>query len=678
MGERFELAKQRIEEIVSEQILPLEVQEYFSKEAEFIIYALNVYEKIEKGELCKLGLSELRENNDKLYHGGVDITSEKHENKDFHEVKGVNSYLKALTMELRDIIPYVYEQDLENVLIRMELFLEMYSVYLCAKESDREYPKEEELKDVLYFYVADYTLKATSEKIRAMTTQEEDFNTHVLLNSDWSDVRSLYYFGEYVTSVEEDSLNYLNSLPYETVKKMADTFTEGYRIGFEATGKDLSKKKIAEIRYHLGFEPVVVIAVENLRKMGLKPVIRRVHNNLLWGRSLYKPGLEGASVSRQAEFDHKEDLALVFDSHLSTIKLESLKKAFEAVKEDAKLYAGPACMEVFGESPTDYVTNPDAPSYSDEQQKLMVKYTSKAGEIQRQYIIEEERSFTIIAWPTSDIGPAYKDIFDEVIKLNTLDYKLYQKTQQTIIDTLDKGQYVIVKGENGNKTNLRISLHKLENPEKETNFENCVADVNIPVGEVFTSPLLAGTEGVLHVKKVFLEGLEYRDIMLTIKEGMIKEYTCKNFPTEEENKKYIKDNVLYHHESLPMGEFAIGTNTTAYTMARKYDIEAIMPILIAEKTGPHFAFGDTCYSHEEDIATFNPDGKQIVARENEVSALRNSDPLKAYFNCHTDITIPYDELGEVSVVTGDEEVVSIIESGRFVLSGTEVLNEALD
>ena len=61
---------------------------------------------------------------------------------------------------------------------------------------------------------------------------------------------------------------------------------------------------------------------------------------------------------------------------------------------------------------------------------------------------------------------------------------------------------------------------------------------------------------------------------------------------------------------------------------------------IAEKTGPHFAVGDTCYSHEEDNISYNPDGKAIVARENEVSALRKTDMEKAYFGCHTDITIP--------------------------------------
>ncbi len=35
---------------------------------------------------------------------------------------------------------------------------------------------------------------------------------------------------------------------------MADVYTEGYRIGFINTGKDLSKKSIVNIRYSLGFE----------------------------------------------------------------------------------------------------------------------------------------------------------------------------------------------------------------------------------------------------------------------------------------------------------------------------------------------------------------------------------------------------------------------------------------
>ena len=48
----------------------------------------------------------------------------------------------------------------------------------------------------------------------------------------------------------------------------------------------------------------------------------------------------------------------------------------------------------------------------------------------------------------------------------------------------------------------------------------------------------------------------------------------------------------------------------------------------------------------------------------------------AYFGCHTDITIPYDELGSICAVDDDGDMIPVIEDGRFVLPGTEALNEA--
>jgi hypothetical protein len=97
-----------------------------------------------------------------------------------------------------------------------------------------------------------------------------------------------------------------------------------------------------------------------------------------------------------------------------------------------------------------------------------------------------------------------------------------------------------------------------------------------------------------------------------------------------------------------------------------------------EKTGPHFAVGDTCYSHSEDHKVYNPDGKEIVARENELSRLRDTDMEKAYFNTHTDITIPYDEIGAITACFANGREVDIIRNGRFCLPGTEKLNEAIE
>ena len=127
-----------------------------------------------------------------------------------------------------------------------------------------------------------------------------------------------------------------------------------------------------------------------------------------------------------------------------------------------------------------------------------------------------------------------------------------------------------------------------------------------------------------------------------------------------------------------MGEFAIGTNTAAYAAAKKYGIFKTLPILIAEKTGPHFALGDTCYSHEEDFNTYNPDGRLICAKDNEISILRKEDVLKAYFNCHTDITIPYEEIDCLCAVDSRGAKTEIINKGRFVLKGLEELNRGFE
>ena len=315
----------------------------------------------------------------------------------------------------------------------------------------------------------------------------------------------------------------------EKIKLMADTYTEGYRIGFEVCNKDISIKKTVNIRYCLGFERMIREAVLNFEKIGLKPTIYRSGTNIFQGRSVHKNGYFGANPNKQFDYDHREDSALFLDKQLTERRLECMQSAFEQFKTEAAVFGGPAVLEIFGEQPFVPQNKDAACKLSDKQQKLSVEYTSKAGAIQNRYIKGEERSFTIIAFPVPEIGDRYDEIFDEIIRINTLDYQLYQGIQQTLIDTLDKGDYVLIKGMGKNRTNLKIKLHELQTPEKETNFENCVAAVNIPVGEVFTSPQLAGTEGLLHVTRVFLNGLEYRDISIRFQDGMITEYDCGNF-----------------------------------------------------------------------------------------------------------------------------------------------------
>ena len=71
---------------------------------------------------------------------------------------------------------------------------------------------------------------------------------------------------------------------------MADTYTEGYRIGFVLGGKDLSIKRTVNIRYQLGFERMIRKAIGNFAKMGLKPVIYRASVSTLNKRQTMRIG----------------------------------------------------------------------------------------------------------------------------------------------------------------------------------------------------------------------------------------------------------------------------------------------------------------------------------------------------------------------------------------------------
>ena len=662
--ERYEIATSRIREIINEDTVSEPFKSFFCKASEFICKIDDLNSIIKSGEINNFSLDRLKELNKSLFE---EIYSENYEESFANPEYAV----KTLGEEYGKILCYIYTKNrgmirnvymgrLEEVVLQMELFTQIYNYF-----EDVEQLEYDNVYETVYSYEKDNTEIFTDLMIEDRINPDNKFAVDIVMNSDLNDLRYLYKYGEHVGFNELKMAEFLNSLSQEEIDRLAKVYTEGYRIGFINTGKDISKKGTVDIRYSLGFERIIRSAIFNFKKMGLEPVI-------------YQVGYTTTSPNRQYAYDHRYDDALYLDKAYIKRKLEVSRHAYESRKQLAGKMAGPAVIEIFGETPFEPENKKQAYALSEEQQKLKSEYITEYQTMVQEYIKGDERSFTIIAFPIPEFGDDFEQMFKETVKINTLDSEIYGKVQQNIIDALDQAEYVKVLGKGDNKTNMKVQMHDLKNPLKETNFENCLADVNIPLGEVFTSPKLTGTNGVLHVSQVYLNELKYNDLEITFENGCIKDYTCNNFDTEEENKKYIKENVMFNHDTLPIGEFAIGTNTTAYVMANKYDIVYKLPILIVEKMGPHFAVGDTCYSWEEDVKTFNPDGKEIVAKENEISALRNEDLSKAYFSCHTDITIPYDELGEITAVTKNGEEIVIIKDGRFVLPGTELLNEAFD
>lgn len=720
--ERFTLCMDRIRDIAVDDVLKAPLCSYFKEGALFLLKLEEVIKSQTYGNMESGSLDELKKLNHELY---ADILPENYDksfgNPDYitsvFETYGLPAeyakYLCFLYAEVRGMVPYAFEERYDIVTIFAELFVEVYGMFVQAasdplteevdnitggiiQEVDGEFdglipvPEADDLKEVLVSFESDNADIITPDRIRDQIDSDRDFAYRIVMESDLSDIKYLYMYGEYISEDEEKLSRYLSGMDEEEIIKIADTYTEGYRIGFVKAGKPLDKKKTVNIRYPIGFERVVKRAILNFEEMGLKPTMYREATISLNKKSHHRIGYISTSPNKQYDFDHADDRGLYLDHDFAARSLAVLVASFEQYNSLANMHAGPACIETFGEEPFVPKKKKNAITFTKTQEQIASKMLVESANITNKYIIGEERSFTIISFPAPSIGDEFDGIFKATVKLNTLDYKLYEDIQQKIIDALDEADRVRIVGRGDNETDLTVELCKLRDPQRQTKFENCVADVNIPVGEVFTSPVLKGTNGVLHVTKVYLEGLLYKNLKITFEDGCVKKYSCSNFTKASDNTRYFKENVLYNHDTLPLGEFAIGTNTTAYRMAKDYDIEDRLPILIGEKTGPHFALGDTCYSHEEDVKVYNPDGKEIIAKENDFSAKRELDPSGAYFGCHTDITIPYDELGGIYAIKdakgfegaktdakGFVSTVPIIEDGKFVLAGCEELNKPL-
>ena len=725
IDERYELSLNRIKEISENPEVDEAFRGYFSFVARFILmintpsddkeYNKMLYEDIvgdnyensyANPKFCsrlwnKMTCSVNESTSEKPRKTGISDESDecserKYDNKNLIGKYNTSQLLCFLYTEIRGLIPYVFEykyymnrlEETETALsykeiitIYLELFIEVYVLFHDAFAISNDIDNKE-LHEILYWFMSDNCDIISPLRVRSQIDPSLDFATSIIYNSELSGEEFnpdyLYKYGEYVTDNEIKIAKFLADMPQSDIDKMASTFTEGYRIGFVKAGKPLHKKSTVNIRYNIGFERVVKAATTNFSKMGLKPVIYRAGSLSLTGNGVNKVGFTGATANKQYDYDHKEDVAVYLDKEFVNRKADVIKNAYEGMKELAAGFAGPAVMEVFGEEPFEPEAKKECIIPDVVGRKFQVDISDRLSQIVNEYIKGEERSFTIISYPIPEIGDKFSEIFSKTVELNTLDYKRYETMQQLIIDALDTADTVRIEGKGTNRTRLTVKTQKITDATKQTCFENCVADVNIPVGEVFTSPVLKGTNGILNVSECYLFGLNYIDLTFEFKDGMVCDYSCKNFESEEENRNYIRENILHNHETLPIGEFAIGTNTTAYRMARDYNIEQKLPILIGEKTGPHFALGDTCYSHEEDVKVYNPDGKEIICRDNEVTAkFRKSNPSKAYFNCHTDITIPYDELAGIYAVKEDGSEIAIIEDGLFVLDGLEELNKPL-
>ena len=600
----------------------------------------------------KTTIENLFEQNNQLYKN---ILPEYYEKSYVNPAYAIKQYgneggvLAAIFYEFRNLINYIFTYN--HVVI---------DHYLTFSEQVLESLQKENFQKAESVFYKFLRKKSEFDQIEQ---QFCNLTYDKIVNEADQSLKYIFKYGCYVNQSEIDTAKAFQQWDKEKIKKSGKVIANAYDKGFVMACKNRGDRVITKVIYHLGQGPLALEVCKSLRKIGYEPKVTELLH---------------IGANPQADLDHKDDLALILNQNY----LDEFKKHKEYIhnyQQTLSKVAGFVRLLQFGNQDILPALRETTIKYSKEQKMMVKEIVGYERRLLSQYMPKSEMSYTGAAYPNAAISDDhYIEILDAIAKINNMESEKYEQIQEILIKALDKADYIHVKGMNGNQTDIKINIMKLENPEIESAFKNTGADINLPLGEVFTSPVLKSTTGILHVSSCYREQYQYKDLWLKFEDGFVKDYTCKNFLTESENKEYLESTLFYPHKYLPMGEFAIGTNTYAYTVSKKFGIVDKLPGLIVEKMGPHFAIGDTCYAYAEDVEVRNyHSGKMIVAKDNEVSIKRKQNSSDAYFNTHTDITIPFDELEFISVIQYNGQKIDIIKKGKFVLDGTDYLNQYL-
>lgn len=533
--------------------------------------------------------------------------------------------------------------------------LEAAEAVFAGSETAEE--KAEKARDLWNGYLKKTAKARAFDFVKGMTAiGGENCYTAILAKANPREDGWMEEYGLPVTQVERDMMRFWFSQPKEKLAAMGHTIVDAFLHGFISQSRDRADRTRVRFFYQLGQEALAQEVVKAFGEKGLNPVITAPH-------TVY--------MLNQCQADHQFDRFYQMDRQRYEAEWGAYQEAMRFYEQELKDTCGMVGIDQFGMEATIIRPCRNAFQLDDRARSWFAKLGSQKADLESRWIKPSEISFCKVAFPNQLVGPRFEEIFADFFAMNAVVSEPYERLQQVLIDGLDTCESVRIKGYKGNDTDLRVQLWPIEDPARQTKFLNCGGDLNIPYGEIFTTPRLTGTNGVLHVHQICLKGVFYHDLRLTFEDGWAVKAESADGPG------YVQENLLYPQSRIPMGEFAIGTNTRAYAIAQRYGIGNRLPILIYEKMGPHVAIGDPCFARSEDVPIYNMyDGKDMVCRQNEVTMERN-EKENVYFGKHVDITLPYHQVEYLRGVRADGTTIDFIREGRFVLENTEKLNEGL-
>lgn len=332
MEERYELTIERIMRITSEETVKEPYRNFFCHVANFLLRIHDVKESLQEEARNKMQKEHLDAEMNMLYQ---DVLPEYYETSYANPAyavkclgKELGPFLSAFYAELRGEISYVYSGHDDYITILNELFVEIYNRF-----EGEELPAADSLKEVFYWYASDYCDVFAADKVREeLDPCLSEATVRIITESNLSDPRYLYRYGEYISDREWERAVYLNELAEEEIEASAESV-------LNAVQDDIKAGSTVGIQLVPGMERIVRRIIQNLQARNVNVMIKRSAVSVIT-----RNGSETNTFS-QYEYDHRNDIGLFLGKRFIERKVEVMRTTYEQNREMAENFVGVLVMK---------------------------------------------------------------------------------------------------------------------------------------------------------------------------------------------------------------------------------------------------------------------------------------------------------------------------------------------
>jgi len=171
LEERYTLSKEKIRNILEEGFFDGGICDYFAEVADFLIRLDALYIVIKnKSEEDYRNCLQYQE----MLFGDYEksFANPAYAKEKLGEKYGI--LLSAFYADLRSLKGVLSLRTLEEVVIRMEVFVEVYSAFVYEWQEERRWPTYESIQQIIYWYISDYSDITAELEVERFLLPDED------------------------------------------------------------------------------------------------------------------------------------------------------------------------------------------------------------------------------------------------------------------------------------------------------------------------------------------------------------------------------------------------------------------------------------------------------------------------------------------------------------------------